>query len=395
MNPKEHEILLCLIDSYERSILSKQGSDQNRGITCDLDKKFPVYNDYEYYDKILEMEQDVDFYVSKGWVFAEISDVDNKYHVLKLNLDTVDEVYKYLDLPNPVSLRIERTELFSRYRNKGIDPYVDDILLKIKTFKNYKQLIFEDLDQQKKFLDCLCAIMSLKEDTLQRVFSAKVFGNSKAFEKHFLNKTVSVIKHYFPYEEEEDPKHILAQYHILQNPGHLILKGHGLLEMNGSLLDIEDFSEGLTLSSADVSKISLNSVEDKTILTIENLTTFYQCARPDTLVIYLGGYHNSVRSEFLKRVYEKFPNKTYLHAGDIDAGGFDILEHLKNKTGIPFHSYSMDYEVLERYKNYTQQLTENDRDRLKKFLSVPEYAETIAYMLEHDMKLEQEQIVEL
>ena len=52
-------------------------------------------------------------------------------------------------------------------------------------------------------------------------------------------------------------------------------------------------------------------------------------------MIYLGGYHNSVRRKLLELLYQDFPKAEYLHFGDIDVGGFEIYRDLCRKTGIP------------------------------------------------------------
>ena len=105
--------------------------------------------------------------------------------------------------------------------------------------------------------------------------------------------------------------------------------------------------------------------------------------------IYLGGYHNSVRREFIKKIYHQNPNVAFYHFGDIDAGGFYILEHLKRQTGVDFQAYKMDLNTLKEYRNYSKKLTDHDIDRLLK-LKDTRYSEVISYMLDHDCKLEQE-----
>ena len=53
----------------------------------------------------------------------------------------------------------------------------------------------------------------------------------------------------------------------------------------------------------------------------------------------------------------------------------------------------MGIEELEQHKSSNKPLTANDRKRLTAMLDSEEYAmfhDVIAYMLEHDMKLEQE-----
>ena len=128
----------------------------------------------------------------------------------------------------------------------------------------------------------------------------------------------------------------------------------------------------------------------KQVITIENLTTYFRWQEEDSLLIYLGGYHNGVRRGLLREIYASFPEAVYCHFGDIDAGGFEIYRDLREKTGIPFRMYHMDLETLQRYEAYGKRLTENDRKRLLTMRERPELTQMIDYMLEHDVKLEQE-----
>ena len=49
----------------------------------------------------------------------------------------------------------------------------------------------------------------------------------------------------------------------------------------------------------------------------------------------------------------------------------------------------MDVNTLQAYSEYAKPLTENDRKRLEK-LRDGEFGDAVAYMLEHNCKLEQE-----
>ena len=137
------------------------------------------------------------------------------------------------------------------------------------------------------------------------------------------------------------------------------------------------------------------------VVTVENLTSFHDYPDKEDFVIYLGGFHNRTKRKFLKALYGQNPNKQYRHFGDIDAGGFYILEHLKMHTGIPFKSLYMNVDVLEKYHAQTKTLTQNDRKRIENLLNKLEemhiknelsedYREVLAYVLENNCKLEQE-----
>ncbi|MBR1383113.1 MAG: DUF2399 domain-containing protein, partial [Ruminococcus sp.] len=107
--------------------------------------------------------------------------------------------------------------------------------------------------------------------------------------------------------------------------------------------------------------------------------------------IYLGGYHNTHRRNFIMQLFHDNPETEFFHFGDIDAGGFYILLHLREKTGVPFRPYHMDISTLQKYSAYAKPLTENDKKRLER-LSDTVFSDTIKFMLENNCKLEQEAI---
>ena len=127
------------------------------------------------------------------------------------------------------------------------------------------------------------------------------------------------------------------------------------------------------------------------VITIENLTIFNAFCDKDFFAVYLGGYHNHNRGEFICKMYSRNPHAEYYHFGDIDAGGFYILLHLKKKTGILFKPYKIDILILQENISKTKKLTDNDIVRLKNLLE-SEFKETINFMLENDCKLEQENL---
>ena len=50
----------------------------------------------------------------------------------------------------------------------------------------------------------------------------------------------------------------------------------------------------------------------------------------------------------------------------------------------------MNLETLRKYETYGKRLTDSDRKRLKEMMNQEDLREIVAYMLEHDVKLEQE-----
>lgn len=82
----------------------------------------------------------------------------------------------------------------------------------------------------------------------------------------------------------------------------------------------------------------------------------------------------------------------YYHFGDIDAGGFGIHQNLYEITGVNFELFGMSVEELrnKEFATCLHQLTTNDRIRLQELKKIKVYEEVISYMLQNNVKLEQE-----
>ena len=145
----------------------------------------------------------------------------------------------------------------------------------------------------------------------------------------------------------------------------------------------------MAISSEMLKDVDAITVSGDVVITIENLTTFNAFKCENSFAIYLGGYHNTNRRNFIKKVYGQNQDKQYLHFGDIDAGGFYILRHLRDKTGIAFAPYCMDVKTLKTNLQYTKKLTDNDKKRLTALVDT-EFSDTVEFMLENNCKLEQE-----
>ena len=193
---------------------------------------------------------------------------------------------------------------------------------------------------------------------------------------------------------EMDTLELLAEYGIYRTPDYVYFKGDVSISIGEKAVDLSLLKQGIGISGEDLSDIWFSDLSRvKKVVTIENLTSFFRYWEEDSLFIYLGGYHNRIRRTLLKMVYETIPDAKYYHFGDIDAGGFSILLDLRKKTGIPFMSYHMDLDTLKKYRQYAKELKESDRKRLEKIGKEKEFREVIGFMLEENIKLEQECII--
>lgn len=121
-----------------------------------------------------------------------------------------------------------------------------------------------------------------------------------------------------------------------------------------------------------------------------NIQRYKEC---NSITIYLGGYHNEVRREMLKKLYNACKHIRFYHWGDIDCGGFRIFNHLVEKTEISFFPMNMDIKILEEYINYTKPLTAQDIAILTSMQEDERYKcfwRAIEFMLRNKIKLGQE-----
>ena len=384
MKNYEKEILNKLLDKYERSksFTETNAVRQNFSLDpSDLSKKYADDADYETFTEInrailsLENLGLVNCQQEKGGVVRRIS----------LNCGALDQCYDYACRMSKKAINARLTELFTAYRDKNeiLSAYCGEQLQHIAENKSVKYS--DDPETLENILKALSKIFDVSSETFQRDFSVRVFGDSKVFEK-IRERLISILYEYGDFPDKET---ILEDLNIVRNPGHVYFKGAGVLTIAGQRLDIRTLRGDIALSSSLLSSVDRMEVCGNLVMTIENLTTFHAFSEPNVFAIYLGGYHNADRRKFIKKIYEQNRDKKFLHYGDIDAGGFYILRHLRQKTGVAFEPFRMDANTLQAYSEYAKPLTENDRKRLEK-LRDGEFGDTAAYMLEHNCKLEQE-----
>jgi len=391
MRKYEEKILNNLIDQYERSKSFTGNAEKNQRFKCKSAELFPGYDDSAKYDLFSSVNEQISYLeklgvisvnrLKRGKIESEI--VDSVYLVL----EKLPECYKLLNRFPKTDTNKKIMEVLKTYQNKSelLGRFCEVQLARIE--QNKKVQHFDDIESFEKILKVLSEIENVEEETIIRNFSIRVLGDSKAFEK-IKSSVISILFEYGEYPEKDT---ILSELNIVKNPGYVYVKGKGEISISGQSINLGKMDGSIGLSSSTLDNIDYIKVFGSKVITIENLTTFHSYVDDDAFIIYLGGYHNSIRRKMICKLYENNPNTDYLHYGDIDAGGFYILMDLRRKTGIPFVAINMDTKTLEKYRQYAKPLTENDKIRLGK-LCDGEFADVVNYMLEHNCKLEQEAI---
>ena len=385
MTKYEKQILNVLIDKYESS-KSFIGTNQvNQSFTCKVDQLFPKYKDDSEYDLFYAVNESIDILVAEGFVITKKLK-NGVVQSVTLIVDAIEKVYIYLGRAPKSDTVNDLKRLLNLYKddNDILHGYCNHQLDRLAANKSV-EFFDDDLDVYESILKVISKITEVKCETFERDFSIQVLGDSKAFEK-VRSKVVSLL---YEYGDFPDKDMLLADLNIVKNPGHVYFKGKGKITVCGQEIDFSKMTGDMAISSEMLKHVDDITVLGDVVVTIENLTTFNAFKCENSFAIYLGGYHNTSRRNFIKKVYGQNPDKQYLHFGDIDAGGFYILQHLRNKTGIAFVPYCMDVKTLKENLQYTKKLTENDKKRLVA-LADAEFGETVEFMLENNCKLEQE-----
>lgn len=421
MGQYEKIILNALLDKFESSLVYTGDNKKKQRVTYPVTKKtFPEYFDLSsmVYDQIHEefLELESRGLVKLVWNSKTVG------HVLKeveLDIGHADEIYGLLQRSSRSQLELQAISVLEEL--DGICDGVTECARKwmeerIRMGESIKKYVdISRTDEIRRLFMALHAVVSNQKEMYVREFSILHFHDTKAFEE-LEGKLISLICKFYTGTEvglrELEDEQILNLFGIYKNPAYVMVKGAGILQLcsgvsreeakvpaseksqDYSIIYLDRLTGGIGIHSQDLKLIEFEkSSQVETVMTIENLTVFHRMSIPGSLLIYLGGYHTTARRQFLKKVYEAFPNARYLHFGDIDCGGFKILEDLKKKTGIGFLPYRMDIHTFLRYEEFCRPLTSYDRNELKRMTEedrYEEYTDILMLMLEKKKKLEQE-----
>ena len=395
----DRKILNLLLDAYENSLLS---TGENRR-TIRIELRFTKKTIPEYFDESSSEYENIHIMMKnlENRNFIRIIWKDNKpdYLIQKVRLLTehLEEAYGYVRRKAKRGLEEENIFLLQKFLNAETpvtNAFAKYLLERLQNHQSVKEYI--TLDKEKETERFLQACVSVEQNRIPcyiREFSIIHFQDSKYFEQ-IENRLSKVFRQFSHEYAEMDTTEILAEYGIYHTPNYVYFKGDAVITIGEETVDLSLLKQGIGISGEDLSEIRFPDLSKiKKVITIENLTSFFRYREKESLLIYLGGYHNGLRRTLLKMVYQELPDAVYYHFGDIDAGGFAILQDLRNKTGIPFLSYHMDLAALKEYMQYGKNLTESDRKRLERIRNQEEFREVVDFMLEKNVKLEQECII--
>ncbi len=306
-----------------------------------------------------------------------------------------------------------------RFRDDWRARAISYILNQLKAEKSPTPFSLTDSNLNLDLLAVLQVLPTLTTETPYRVFSVRIFNDSKRFEV-IKNQFVTLARTGNPEWKRIPAEEVLRELNLVANPSYIHLSGDWQFTTdNGEILNLGGFIPSVGFPAAQIT--SLQSVRAESVLCIENLTTFHQYLRPREQGDRYTGKHaladNATRntklhasrersrrnavictygnpSPAVRRVLRLLPETTSIYLwSDLDYGGFNILRQLRRTVNEQIQPFLMDIETLESNLPRARPLTISDRTNLKRLLlhsDLRDIRVIIEHLLKRGLKLEQE-----
>jgi hypothetical protein len=280
----------------------------------------------------------------------------------------------------------------------------------LKTDKSPAPFSLTDDEFNRDLLTALAALDQLTEETPYRVFSVRVFNDSKRFEQLIGGLCTLARRGHLDWRAWSHDA-ILRELNLTANPTHLYLHGAWrLIDDAGQSISLGEFYPSVGLPAAQAHRLRQVTVDAGQVLCVENPTTFYELIRhPDASLakvpkpsqgslaaICLWGNPSPACRHLLRCLVADLPDDIPLRVwADIDYGGLNILAQLREQVSPRFAPHYMDVETLEAHAAWAHPLTPGDARNLNRLMgraSLIDMRPLITHLLDRGLKLEQEAI---
>lgn len=392
----EEKILVYLVDNYRGSKKDTGDNKTNRRTQVKPEKLYKKYqaNDGDF-DVITAINCTVAELCRIGFLTCDQERFGTMLQCIYLVDEQVEQVEDYLHKKYAFIPKVMKKDnvqnMIAKYHNLSEICSMECDRLEKELDRNK---IPNDYETLPKILDAVAFLENNRTELFVREVSMIVYGDSKYFEENTLVQVSQMLRKYNnkPCNSDELIDEILSDYMIKKEPQKFSIKGNFILSIDGKELDFSVLPDGIELDTNSLKKIDCIKVRTQKFMTIENRTSYLRYSDPNTVTFYLGGYANRYQRDFIKKVYDDNPSLEFLHFGDIDAGGFWIHHNLCEITGVNFKTFCMSKDELsqKQYESCLHPLTDNDTVRLQELKEMRMYSDTIQYMLQHNVKMEQE-----
>ncbi|MCI0610188.1 MAG: DUF2220 domain-containing protein [Anaerolineae bacterium] len=298
-------------------------------------------------------------------------------------------------------VRLESLLLAEKFRYPKEDwraRALDDTLQQLRAGKSPSPFSLTDSNLDLDLLAVLRALPTLTTETSYRVFSVRVFNDSKRFED-LKPSLLRLARRANPEWKSLTSEVTLRELNLVANPGYIHLAGNWeLTDINGQIINLDSFTPSVGFPAAQIISLQKVTIRAESMLCVENLTSFHEFTRATgtrstkyATICLMGNPSPSIR-HLLRLIPEEIP--IYLWS-DMDYGGFKILSQLRKQVRSRIQPYLMDITTFENHAPLSRRLTPSDIHNLKRLALNPVLKDvrlTIEHLLKRGLKLEQEAI---
>jgi hypothetical protein len=406
----ERELISTLLDRYEASVFFKTATAPTHRIMLTLydggKTNFPSY-DIEKPELRERINRAVIALSEKNlagyqWMRGELNHFIAK---VWLNYDNLANAYSFIkrEPANDAAGNVcaELLDAMNRVKSAWIKNFLNDCHQTIVRKRKLTGMIGlpHTKEERGNLISALVFADNKDEpELLERVFSIQCFGDSKKFDT-VKNQFINIIKHYHDCDSDASDEELLRLAGISKYPEQFEFRGPLSIHFDQASIDFSVFTEGAGCNSRDIKRAAFSIAPNiKRVLSIENRANFfdyiYRQKNEDELVVYHGGQFSVAKGLFLKMLSRAIPpNCVWEHWSDIDYGGFAMLARLRHEIKTEVLPWRMHRNELMRYIHFTTPISAHYAEKLKTLVvkkELADCAQTIEYMIEKKIRLEQE-----
>lgn len=427
----EKKILSSLLDKYEKSKAYSENSENARvflkpaGDASLMEELENPEQKALFLETLQKLAQEG--LIRYKWVRHEEGNLVDSIHLV-LDADRIDESYKRTGrISKAARVQALLKEICRALRSGKLEPggQMEGFLLDQKKRMTEKKVIprfffyaeegrksSKGLDEgtlNRNLLEVLCAMDENRRGEggglMERVMSARLFGDSKYFEHNLKSRVISILRSLIP-DGEDLPAddELLGEYGVIRWPEIFEMTGElTAVRKDGGRIEYGSEPSGAYINSLTVGELDhVELANVRKIFFIENKANYvwyslYQ-RKSDELVLFHGGCYSPSKKRWFHMILDAAAPETKIyHWSDIDIGGFRIFTRLRRELAPAARPWMMDRKTLEHYFATAMPITEKRYlSGLEKLLDDPEYEifyDVIRYMIAHKVRLEQEQCI--
>ncbi len=294
----QQKTLNKLLDKYEKSKTFLKTNRVNQNFSKAVVDLFPKYADDSEYEFFCDVNEALGELKAKKLIkisYKQGEIVDK----VQLNLEQLENCYLFLGRQPKKEENAWLKKVWSEFEDgEVLRKYVAcqrELLERNRQVEYYNGNHGDYIDM----LKLVQVLLKNETEIYIRDFSMKLFSDSKRVEQ--LSSVASALL--FTYGDYQEKENVLEECGVVRTPTYVHVKGKGHLVFPNQIIDLTMLPGDIAISTNTLQGLQEVIVLGSRVITVENMTSFHDFVDNDAIVVYLGGFHNKTKREFLKKMY--------------------------------------------------------------------------------------------